>query len=180
MTDGFTFLLANQRTKLIHGVLKSLYLRPSDDEYEDYFQEACMIFAHAYCDFPQDVNDHERDLMHFAYQRIRWRLLDQRKRTAWQQSCCECSLDSPALSPSQKELLFLDPASNSPLSITAKNDLFARLADSCSPKQRNYLLSVVVRHMDDHEIAQYYGVSRQTVYQWKQGVLARARTILQL
>ncbi len=180
MTEGLSFLLANERTKLIHGVLKSLYLRPSDDDYQDCFQEGCLLFAQAYCDFPQEINEHENDLMHFAYQRIRWRLLDQRQRASWQASHCECSLDSPALSTTQKELLFLDPASNSPLAVTAKNDLFARLANDCTTKQRNYLLSVVVRHLTDSEIAQYYGVSRQTVYQWKKGVVAKARQILKL
>ncbi len=99
MAEGFAFLLADNRTRLIHGVLKSLYLRPTDNDYQDYFQEACLLFAEAYCDFPQNIANHETDLMHFAYQKIRWRLLNQRKRATWQQSCCECSLDSPALSP---------------------------------------------------------------------------------
>ncbi len=180
MADGLAFLLTNNRTRLIHGVLKSLYLRPSDDDYQDYFQEACLLFAQAYCDFPNKIDNHETDLMHFAYQKIRWRLLDQRKRASWQQSCCECSLDSPALSPTQKELLFLDPNSNSPLAVTAKNDLFARLATQCTKKQRDYLLSVVVRHMTDSEIARYYHVSRQTVYQWKRGVIEKARKLLKL
>lgn len=180
LTDGFNFLLKDKRTTMIHGVLKSLYLRPSDNDYEDYFQEACLLFAQAYRDFPQTVANHENDLMHFAYQRIRWRLLDRRKRQAWQASCCECSLDSPILSPSQKELLFLDPASNSPLAVTAKNDLFARLADACSAKQRQYLLAVVVKHMDDSEIATHYGVSRQTIHQWKRGVIAKARQLLRI
>ncbi|WP_295746843.1 helix-turn-helix domain-containing protein [uncultured Limosilactobacillus sp.] len=178
MAEGMSFLLAHQRTRLIHGVLKSVYLRPSDDDYQDCFQEACLLFAQAYCDFPREIDSHESDLMHFTYQKIRWRLLDQRQRTAWQASNCECSLDSPVLSPTQKELLFLNPASNSPLAITAKNDLFARLAGHCTRKQRNYLLSVVVRHLSDSEIAEYYGVSRQTVYQWKKGVIAKARQLL--
>ncbi len=179
LCEGFSFLLQNDRQRLIHGVLKGLYMRPSDLQYDDYFQDACLIFAKTYVDFSGDPTKNTEDFMHYAYQRIRWRLLDQIRRARWQDDKNEMSLDNPILSETQREVLCLDPHSNNPLERASSRDFFNRLvAAGCPARQRKYLHAVLDLGLNDSEIARHYGVSRQTVYAWRQGVIRRARMLI--
>ena len=82
ISDGLTFLMNDKRITIVYGVLKSLGISPRRDDYDDFVQDASIIFAQAYADFLQETDEveNERDLMCFAYQRIRWRLLDRLRR----------------------------------------------------------------------------------------------------
>lgn len=180
LCEGFSFLLQCDRQRLIHGVLKGLYMRPSDGQYDDYFQDACLIFAKTYVDFDGDPTQDTENFMHYAYQRIRWRLLDQIRRAHWQDDNNEMSLDDPILSETQREVLFLDPHSSSPMERATSRDFVNQLLTSgCPAKQRQYLHAVLDLGLNDSEIARYYGVSRQTVYAWRKGVIRRARLLMQ-
>lgn len=175
LSEGLEFLLHNDRQRLIHGVLKGLYLRPSDSLYDDYFQDACLLFATAYVDFGREPLTDTEDFLHFAYQRIRWRLLDRIRRARWQADNNELSLDNPLLSETQKEILTIDPHSADPAAGAAHKEVIRQLKQVATPKQRRYLHAVFDLGLSDSEIARRYHESRQTVYAWRQGVIKRAR-----
>ncbi|WP_225433202.1 hypothetical protein [Limosilactobacillus reuteri] len=82
ISEDLTFLMSDKRITIVHGVLKSLGISPRQDDYDDFVQDASIIFAQAYADFLQEKDEveNERDLMCFAYQRMRWRLLDRLRR----------------------------------------------------------------------------------------------------
>ena len=86
LIDGLVYLSTNKRINLVHSVLKQLHISPTHDCYDDFFQEGCLIFSHAYTRFPDDPNnpENERRLMNFAYKRIYWRLLDQLRHQFWE------------------------------------------------------------------------------------------------
>lgn len=147
--------------------------------YNDYFQDACLLFAQAYVDFTGDPTKNTEDFMHYAYQRVRWRLLDQIHRARWQDDNNEMSLDNPVLSEAQRETLVLDPHSANHVERATSRDFFNRLlAAGCTSKQRQYLHAVLDLGLNDSEIARHYGVSRQTVYAWRKGVIRRARLLI--
>ena len=64
ISDGLTFLMSDKRITIVHGVLKSLGISPRRDDYDDFVQDASIIFAQAYADFLQEKDEveNERDL----------------------------------------------------------------------------------------------------------------------
>lgn len=70
---GFKDALQNQR--LVHGALKRAHIYTTRVDYEDYFQEAMIIYAKTYQQFFQKAGD--MDKFHsFIFQKLVWRLLD--------------------------------------------------------------------------------------------------------
>lgn len=70
---GFSDALANQR--LIHGVLKRVHIYTTRADYEDYFQEAMILYAHEYekyCQKAADLTNFKR----YVFQKLTWRLTD--------------------------------------------------------------------------------------------------------
>lgn len=69
ISDGLTFLMNDKRITIVYGVLKSLGVSPRWNDYDDFVQDASIIFAQAYADFLQEKEEveNERDLMCFAY-----------------------------------------------------------------------------------------------------------------
>lgn len=65
ISDGLTFLMNDKRITIVYGVLKSLGVSPRRDDYDDFVQDASIIFAQAYADFLQEKEEveNERDLM---------------------------------------------------------------------------------------------------------------------
>lgn len=70
---GFRHALANQR--LIHGVLKRVHIFRTRSDYDDYFQEAMIIYAQAYVNYCQKEDDLSK-FNQFIFQRLCWRLTD--------------------------------------------------------------------------------------------------------
>ncbi|WP_125768824.1 sigma-70 family RNA polymerase sigma factor [Companilactobacillus furfuricola] len=69
------FKKALEEENLVHGVLKKLHIYQTNNNYQDYVQEAMIIFAQAYVDYV----DQEQDLEKFnvyIYQKLSWRLTD--------------------------------------------------------------------------------------------------------
>ncbi|WP_125567062.1 sigma-70 family RNA polymerase sigma factor [Companilactobacillus insicii] len=71
--EGFNHAIQNQR--LIHGVLKELHVYSSRAEYEDYFQEAIIIYALTFEQFMSEHNDEDK-FNSYIYQKLRWRMTD--------------------------------------------------------------------------------------------------------
>jgi len=73
MEMGFQDALANQ--KLIHGVLKRVHIYPTRCDYEDYFQDAMILYAQTYVKYRQE-KDNMSKFKGYIFQRLTWRLTD--------------------------------------------------------------------------------------------------------
>jgi len=70
---GFQHALENQR--LIHGVLKRVHIYPTRFDYEDYFQEATIMYAQTFAKYCQSGADLTK-FNSYVYQKLTWRLTD--------------------------------------------------------------------------------------------------------
>lgn len=177
--EGLQFLLSNNRLRLVHGVLKGLGISPFRDDYPDLVQEGCLIFAEAFADFKQKgTSDNEAALMHYAYQKVRWRLLDYLRH---QQHACQLtawSLNDDNQEAASLEKALIDPAGSHDYDHLENAGFFALLDQHCRPSARRYLRACLAdRAQTDSEIAVRYGVTRQAVHQWKQALIADARRL---
>ncbi|MEY8441458.1 sigma-70 family RNA polymerase sigma factor [Lactobacillaceae bacterium 24-114] len=172
ITDGLTYLSQNKRINLIHGVLSRLHISPLNDNYDDYFQDGCLIFADAFANYPDDPHnpENERRLMNFAYKRIYWRLLDHFRIEAKLTEHQGESLNNDMLDEDKINRLLLDPQSTINFARLEDHDFFNQLKERCTQKERLYLEAVLYENLTDSEIAKKYHVSRQTVYAWKKGI----------
>ncbi|WP_125762856.1 sigma-70 RNA polymerase sigma factor region 4 domain-containing protein [Companilactobacillus hulinensis] len=73
LEEGFNKAIVNKR--LIHGVLKRVNIYQTRFDYDDYFQEAVIIFAHSFVDFMNEYNDETGFDVHI-YQKLKWRMTD--------------------------------------------------------------------------------------------------------
>lgn len=176
LSAGLIYLSANNRQRLIHAVLKKLCIAPSDHDYDDLFQEGCLIFADAFARHPDPVKN-ERQLMNFAFKRIYWRLLDQLRRINKQTATTVLSLDDDQQSADQVERCLTDDTSQHPFARLEHASFMEILWRACTPNQRRYLFACLWLDYRDSEIAEYYHVSRQAVAGWKRGMITKARQI---
>lgn len=177
ISEGLTYLSSDQRTRLVHGVLKGLGVAPYRDDYPDLFQEGCLIFARAYADYPEPVTAaNERQLMTYAYRQIRWRLLDRLRRGQHRIALGQYSLDDDLAGGKQ----LADPQADCALVRLERRDFIGALRSQCSGAACRYLdLVLSGRFLNDAAIARHCGVSPQAVHQWRRQVIATGRRILQ-
>ncbi|MDO1604754.1 sigma-70 family RNA polymerase sigma factor [Lactobacillus sp. YT155] len=72
ITDGFELAMQNRR--VIYGALKKVNIYRNRFDYEDYVQEAMIIYAKCFCKYPPKLQ--EIDFNKYAYQKIVWSMLD--------------------------------------------------------------------------------------------------------
>ncbi len=70
---GFQHALQNQ--KLIHGVLKRVHIFVTRCDYDDYFQEAMILYAQTYVKYCQTEDDLSK-FNPYVFQKLTWRLTD--------------------------------------------------------------------------------------------------------
>lgn len=177
--EGLEFLLGNNRLRLVHGVLKGLGISPFRDDYPDLVQEGCLIFAEAYADFKQkDRGDNEAALMRYAYQKVRWRLLDYLRHQQYACRLAAWSLNDDNQDAANLEKALIDPAGIHGYTHLENADFFALLDRHCRPNARRYLRACLIDGAQTaSEIASRYGVTRQAVHQWKQALIKDARRL---
>lgn len=178
ISAGLSFLMCDKRITIVHGVLKSLHISPRRDDYDDFVQEASLIFAQAYAAYPADATDpaNEHELMGYAYQRMRWRILDKLRHEQLEKSRLAYALDNDDIS-TEYECLLIDPQSTNPFAHREEGDFLGYLYHHCTTNQQRYLIAKLNHHLTDKEIALVYGVSRQAVHQWKKSTINRARQL---
>lgn len=174
---GLNFLYCDKRIRLIHGVLKGLHISIHSDNYDDLFQEGCLTFAQVYADYPGTLTSpaDERQLMAYAYRRVRWRLLDLLRHQQLAVNHQQCSLNQDEVDP-DKNALLVDRQAPQPLACAVRAAFFADLWRQSNGPARRYLrLALQDRFPNDTAIARHCGVSRQAVFQWKKQLLSTAR-----
>ncbi len=179
ISAGLTFLMTDKRITIVHGVLKSLGISPHRDDYDDFVQEGSIIFAQAYADYfsnAENNTDNERDLMCFAYQRMRWRLLDHLRRQQLESLLFTYSLDNEENESDYSDLL-ADTQASHPFTHLENSDFLGYLYHHSALNQQRYLVAKLNHHLSDRQIAKEYGVTRAAVSYWRRGVITRAHQL---
>ena len=178
ISEGLTFLMNDKRITIVYGVLKSLGVSPRRDDYDDFVQDASIIFAQAYADFLQEKDEveNERDLMCFAYQRMRWRLLDRLRRQQLECFLFNYTLDNEEDDHDYNETM-VDHSATAPFAHLENSDFLNYLYHHCPRVQQRYLIAKLNHHLSDLQIADEYSVSRAAVSQWRRGVITRAHQL---
>ena len=135
--------MTDKRITIVHGVLKSLGISPRRDDYDDFVQDASIIFAQAYADFLRD-SDHsanERDLMCFAYQRMRWRLLDRLRHQQLEGILFSYSLDNPEDDHDYDDVL-VDQLASHPFTHLENSSFLGYLYQHSNLNQQRYLVTI--------------------------------------
>ena len=172
ISAGLTFLMNDKRITIVYGVLKSLGVSPRRDDYDDFVQDASIIFAQAYADFLQETDEveNERDLMCFAYQRMRWRLLDRLRRQQLEYFLFNYTLDNEEDDHDYDETM-VDHSATAPFAHLENSDFLNYLYHHCPHVQQRYLIAKLNHHLSDRQIADEYSVSRAAVSQWRRGLV---------
>ncbi|WP_423188953.1 sigma-70 family RNA polymerase sigma factor [Alkalibacterium sp. f15] len=146
---------------LVYGVLKACHVSYNHPDYEDYLQVGRLKLVEAYENYPNDLNEEEAyyRFTGFAYQRVRWGILDELRKAAKQRERESALPDDSILEnqlmgyTSDDDVLFLG--------------LFQSMLVCLTEQEQAYLIDAVMLELSVQDIARKYGVSRNTVYQWK-------------
>ena len=170
--------MTDKRITIVHGVLKSLGISPRRDDYDDFVQDAAIIFAQAYADYLQQTDqvENERDLMCFAYQRMRWRLLDRLRRQQVEDHLFSYTIDNEETDSDYDDTM-VDHSATAPFAHLETSDFLNYLYHHCPLVQQRYLIAKLNHHLSDCQIAAEYHVSQAAVSQWRRGVITRAHRL---
>lgn len=176
--EALNYLLEHNRIRVIYGVLKHLHVSPQTAYYEDLVTEGVLLFMQAYLDY-QRKNDeiNEKQLLGYAYRKIKWGLLDL-LRKEWKLESYQ-SL-SPATQPEETEPLSQLMAQSDLAEDYEFWELVRQIIMICTPSERKFLLKRLFYGYSVAEIAAQEGVSRQTVNNWKIRLQEKSREFFQM
>ncbi|WP_283680483.1 sigma-70 family RNA polymerase sigma factor [Lentilactobacillus sp. Marseille-Q4993] len=166
--EAFEFMQAGDHEVVIFGVLRRLHISPNHEYYDDMVQEGRMAFAEAYLKCG-DEDDTKRKLV-FIYQKVYWTMLNYLKKQL------RINGHRYEADDTNEDPLLDIPAMNDDPDLDCKLQ-YEELMNQCTDKERQYLLAAYKYGMNFAEIAREYGVSRKTVYKWRDGLLKKAREI---
>ncbi|KRL07494.1 sigma-70 family RNA polymerase sigma factor [Liquorilactobacillus hordei] len=176
-TFAFKHLLQDDNTRLIHGVLKSLGISPTRNDYQDLYQEGCLLYVEAYEHFFTTHSSEDLEVFGpFAFRLIKWRLLDRIRKEVKHQEHCK-PLITIHSDDTTEDSGYPDPfASNFEGEILA-SAFFQELWDKCTLQEQAYLANRVAG-VSITKMAKMLGVSRQAIYKWRDGVIRKAKKIV--
>jgi RNA polymerase sigma factor (sigma-70 family) len=159
INEAFQFLKADNHEQLIFGVLKRLHVTKASPHYDDLTQEGQIAFVEKYCQ-AKKAGKQAKALMVYIYQGVYWKLLDYlRKQASINQHV------QPVASEDDDPLAVLaDP--NHTVQGYETNAFASQLREVLTPNEDQYL-SLAMLGYNLTEIAAHCGVSRQTVYKWR-------------
>lgn len=106
----------------------------------------------------------------FAYQRIRWRLIDEIRRIK------KCQVREQLLDDEHWRRLDRGQSGHSFQKNIEVEEIYQAIYSRLSIRGQKYLYGAFQLGMTPTEMCQYYGVSRQTIYNWRREVQDVART----
>ena len=161
LTDALAgdFLLVHE--SVVYGVLKACHVAYTQAHFEDYLQIGRLALVNAYEVFPDHLSDEQNyyRFTGFAYQRVRWAILDELRKAAKERER-ECALPDASL---LEERFLIDSREEA----VVYADLFQAMLACLNAKEKQYVVDAVISRLSVSAIAKKYGVSRKTVYQWK-------------
>jgi len=73
---AYRFLYDGDHETILYAVMKQLHIWPNRADYEDYLQEARLLFPEIYVAFPENPEEKPHQFLAYAQQKLYWALLD--------------------------------------------------------------------------------------------------------
>ncbi|WP_125582784.1 sigma-70 family RNA polymerase sigma factor [Levilactobacillus cerevisiae] len=166
---AYRFLYEGDHEAILYATLKRLHVSRSHADYEDYLQEARLLFPEIYTAFPENPEEKPHQFLAYAQQKIYWALLDRlrhdRKQTDRQE---------PG---NQEELLTAVASDDDILDAIGQADfrryLLKVIGGAGSTGEWRFLVGTLIDQLTADEIAARHGVSHNTVYKWRRSLIRR-------
>lgn len=165
---AFDLLALPEHQRLLFGALKTAHVTRYHPLFEDCLTNAYLTWLDAYQHFPADPTT---DLPHFrkyAFCRIKWRTYDYLRRQALR-SGSQVDLKNAAT-------LTIDPMAKQDRHWEL-TDLLTALLAIARPGESYFLTEFFLDEQPVTEIMRRHHVSRRTVYNWRSGLLQKARRL---
>lgn len=168
LTEPIMNQLLSQYNGVIYQAMKQTGIYKSSPDFEDFYQNGCIKLFEAYQTCSEDPLSEENRYQFVKYsgQKLRWFFLDEKRKEKNHAERTEFASEErlehvPSFDYFEAEFEFQEQAAQLMHCLTAKELLFLR--------ERFFLgLSVT-------DIAKKHGVSRKTVYQWRNTLQEKAR-----
>jgi len=172
MTDtaaAYRFLYTGDHEAIIYAALKRLGMRPHQDSYEDYLQEARVCFPKIYADFPDDPLAKPHQFLAYAQKALVWQLTDQIRRDRRQDVPREAGDQTPLIEAVASDEDILDAIGLKDF----RTYLIQLIGGAGTTGEWRFLVGTLVDQLTPEEIATKYGVGRATVFRWRRSLLRR-------
>jgi len=160
---------------IVYGALKKCQIPYNHPDYEDYVQMGRLKLVEAYEIFPKDLTEEEAfyQFTGYAFQKVKWGVLDE-IRVMVRRAEREVSM------PEDFEPMVVDDRSLVDAEIVMQ-DVYQSMLKCLTEVEQTYLNDAVILQLSVTDIAKKRGVSRKTVYAWRQRVaekLAEYKSVL--
>lgn len=166
---AYQFLYEGDHEVILFAVLKRLHISRQHADYEDYLQEARLLFPEVYEAFPEDPIAKPHQFLAYAQQHLYWRLLDRLRRDRKQND-----RQAPG---DQTDLLTAVASDEDILDAIGQADfrryLLKLIGGAGSTGEWRYLVGTLIDQLTAAEIAARHGVSHNTVYKWRRSLIRR-------
>lgn len=166
---AYRFLYTGDHETIIYAALKRLRLRPDQDDYEDYLQEARLYFPQAYADFPGDPEHQPHQLLAFAQQALVWHVGNQLRNNRRQDIPMEPGDHTPIID----ELASDEDILNAIGLNDFRTYLIKLIGGAGNTGEWRFLVGTLIDQLTPEEIAIKHGVGRATVFRWRRSLLRR-------
>ncbi|WP_143463050.1 helix-turn-helix domain-containing protein [Levilactobacillus enshiensis] len=166
---AYQFLFTGDHETILYAVLKKLNLKPGHPDYEDYFQEARVLFPDIYHAFPEDPLVKPHQFLAYAQQKLYWTLMDQRRHDFRENSHQESGDGDTLLGelPGDDDVLAM-------IGLTDYRQYLLKLIGASGKRgEWHFLVGTLVDQLTVAEIAEKHQVSRNTVYRWRRSLTQR-------
>lgn len=157
--------LLDQYQGVIYSELKKMHIYPGSQDYDDYFQLACIKLFETYktCNCDALLEENRYRFVNYASQSIRWAFLDQKRRDRHLGDHEEQSDDIVVAVETgfEDEIAFIEN--------------YHQLMDQLTIKEQRFLYDRFYLNLTMTDIAKKHGVSRKTIHLWRQGLQEKAQ-----
>lgn len=183
LQDAYKCLIDDQNYRIIYHILHKLGQRRTDQNYNDMYQEGCFAFVAGYVDFRHKFPDKWEQpdglskCISYIFRRVWFRLLDQLKHGYYlydHNTSYEAQVSNDEDYSYFDTLSYSDPDHESKL---AHLKLWRAIYQAATVGEKRYLKGALELNLTDAEMAKHYHVTRQTIYGWRQQVIAHARRL---
>lgn len=166
---AYRFLYDGDHETILYAILKRLHITQAHADYEDYLQEARLLFPEVYTAFPDNPEEQPHQFLAYAQQKIYWALLDRLRHDRKQ-----LDRQEPG---NQDEILDLVPSDDDILAAIGQADfrnyLIKLIGGAGKTGEWRYLVGTLVDQLTPEEIAERHGVNRATVFRWRRSLVRR-------
>lgn len=160
---------------IVYGALKKCQIPYNHPDYEDYLQNGRLKLVEAYESFPKDLAEEEAfyQFTGYAFQKVKWGILDELRI-----KIRRAEREMPM--PEDWEPMVVDEKFNLDSDVLMC-DMYQSMLSYLTEVEQMYLNDAVILQLSVTDIAKKRGVSRKTVYAWRQRVaemLAEYKSIL--